>query len=217
MPTIGLIGGTGAQGRGLALRWALAGHTVLLGSRDAARAAAAVAKVAAKAEASLDVRAATNAAVAELAEVVGITLPYAGQRVTLEPLAESLAGKLVIECVNALAFDERGPYPLRVEAGSAAEEAQAVLPSSRVVAAFQSVSASALLRVSEPVEGDVLLVSDDEAARKEVAELVAAIADLRPIDVGPLRLAAPIEDLTAVLLAINQRHHTHAGIRLTGL
>jgi NADPH-dependent F420 reductase len=214
---ISFLGGTGPQGRGLALRLALAGHTVAIGSRDVAKAEAAVGKLAAKTDQALDVRAATNEEVADQAEVVVVTVPYAAQRATLTPLAAALAGKVVVSCVNAVAFDDAGPHPLPVPDGSAAQEVARLLPGARVVGAFQNVSAPLLLRVADPVAGDVLLVGDDEAARERVAALVADIADLRPVHVGPLRLAGPIEEMTAVLLAVNKRYGAHAGLALTGL
>lgn len=214
--TVGLLGGTGAQGRGLALRLARAGHEVLIGSRTLDKAQDATDDVAGRVEDDLPLRADRNAEVARDADVVFVTVPYAAQEATLAPLAEVLDGKVVVDCVNALGFDADGPHPLTVPDGSAAQEAARLLPGARVVGAFQNVSAVALLREDEAVEGDVLLVGDDDRARDEVAVLVEAVG-LRPVHVGPLRLAKPIEDLTAVLIAVNRRYKAHASIQLTGL
>lgn len=215
MENVGLVGGTGPLGRGLALRLAQAGHPVLLGSRDAGRAETAVGKVRAK-DAGVDVSGVTNAEAAR-ADVVVVTVPYEAQRATLPALAPDLAGKVVVCCVNALAFDKRGPYPVAVEAGSAAEECQQLLPSARVVGAFQNVSAVKLLRVPGAVDADVLLTGDDEEAVAAVARMVERIPGMGAVAAGPLRLSRPVEELTAVLLAVNRRHGSHAGIRVTDL
>src|SRR5699024_2100777 len=115
---IGFLGGTGPLGRGLALRLGLAGHGILIGSRDVAKAAEAVDKVAAKTDQELDIEAVTNAQAATQADTVFVTVPYAAQRPTLTDLAQSLAGKTVVSCVNALGFDKAGPYPVLVAEGS---------------------------------------------------------------------------------------------------
>jgi 8-hydroxy-5-deazaflavin:NADPH oxidoreductase len=216
METLGFIGGTGPQGRGLGLRLAQAGHRVLLGSRDAAKAQEAVAKVEGKV-AGLPVEGLSNADVVAQADIVVVVVPYAAQRATLEPLAGAIGGKVVVSCVAPLGFDDAGPHPVPVEEGSAAEQCQALLPDARVVGAFQNVSATKLLRPDEPVEADVVLTGDDEAAREVVADLVARIPGMRAVHAGPLRLSRPLEELTAVLIAINQRHKTHASVRITGV
>lgn len=214
--TIGFVGGTGPQGRGLGLRLALAGHRVLLGSRDSGKAHEAVAKVAAK-RPGLSVAGRTNAQACAEADVVVVVLPYAALGATAGPLAEDIGGKVVACCVNSMAFDARGPQPVAVPAGSAAEECAALLPDARVVGAWQHVSAVRLLRPDEPVELDVLLTGDDDGARQTIAELVAAIPGMRAVHAGPLRLTRPVEELTAVLLAVNERYGVHAGIRIAGL
>jgi 8-hydroxy-5-deazaflavin:NADPH oxidoreductase len=216
MEMLGFVGGTGPQGRGLGLRLAQAGHPVLLGSRDPAKAEEAVAKVHGK-DPDVDVRGVSNAEACTAADVVFITIPYGGQAAALEDLADAIGDKIVVNCVNALAFDERGPHPVSVAAGSAAEESQQLLPRARVVGAFQNVSATKLLRPPDPIEADVLICGDDEDARAAVAPLVERIPGLHPVDAGPLRLARPIEELTAVLLAVNKRTGGHSSIRLTGL
>jgi 8-hydroxy-5-deazaflavin:NADPH oxidoreductase len=215
-PVIAFVGGTGPQGRGLGLRLAQAGYPVLLGSRTAEKAQEAVAKVADK-RPDLPVEGRTNADACAEADVVVIVVPYAAQQATLGDLAEVIGDKVVVNCVNALGFDDRGPHPLPVPAGSAAEECQELLPSARVVGAWQNVSAVKLNRPDEPVDVDVLLTGDDEPAREVVATLVEAIPGMRPVHAGALRLSRPIEEMTAVLIGVNQRYKTHAGVKVAGL
>lgn len=212
---IGFLGGTGAQGRGLALRFALAGHPVLIGSRDAGRAKEAADGLRGAA-AGAEIEGADNAEVAARAEVVVVAVPYEGQRATLAGLADALAGKLVVNCVNALAFDG-GPHALAVPAGSSAEECRDLLPGARVVGAFHTVSASALLDPAEVLEGDVPVCGDDPDAREEVVRLADAIAGLRGVHAGPLRCAGTLEALTAMLISVNKHYKVHAGVRITGL
>jgi 8-hydroxy-5-deazaflavin:NADPH oxidoreductase len=214
--TIGFIGGTGPQGRGLGLRLAQTGHRVLLGSRDAAKAEEAVAKVAEKV-AGLPVEGMTNAEVCAQADVLVVVVPYAAQRPTLTDLAGAIGDRVVVCCVNSLGFDEGGPHAVPVPDGSAAEECAALLPDARVVGAWQNVSAVRLNRPDEPVECDVLLTGDDEGARDVVAGLVEEIPGMRAVHAGALRLSRPVEELTAVLIGVNKRYKTHAGVRIAGL
>jgi 8-hydroxy-5-deazaflavin:NADPH oxidoreductase len=210
---IGILGGTGDQGRGLGLRLAQAGHSVVLGSRDAGRATTAAADVRGSSE--LPISGAANEEAAA-ADVVIVAVPYEGHRALLEGLADRLAGRVVVDCVNPLGFDERGPYSLRVSEGSAAEEAAAVLPNSTVVAAFHHVSAVLLLDPEvDRVDTDVLVLGDDRAATDQVQELANSIAGMRGIFAGRLRNAGQVEALTANLIAINRRYKSHAGLRVT--
>jgi NADPH-dependent F420 reductase len=208
--SIGILGGTGDQGKGLARRFALAGHTVLIGSRSAERAE--------EAARSLDVpvRGAENAAVAAEADVVVVAVPWEGHKATLEALREPLAGKIVVDCVNPIGFDARGAYALPVEEGSAAQQAQAVLPDSRVVAAFHHVSAVLLLDPSvAELDLDVLVLGDDRAATDTVQALASRIPGVRGVYGGRLRNAHQIEAFTANLISINRRYKAHAGLRIT--
>jgi 8-hydroxy-5-deazaflavin:NADPH oxidoreductase len=214
--TIAFIGGTGPQGRGLGMRLAQAGHRVLLGSRTAEKAEDAVAKVGEKV-ADLPIEGRTNADACAEADVVVVVVPYAAQQATLADLAGAIGDKVVVNCVNSLGFDAAGPHAVPVEAGSAAEECQELLPEARVVGAWQNVSAVKLNRPDEPVDVDVLLTGDDEEAREVVAALVEVIPGMRPVHAGPLRLSRPIEELTAVLIAVNKRYGTHAGVKVAGL
>ncbi|HEX8508321.1 MAG TPA: NADPH-dependent F420 reductase [Propionibacteriaceae bacterium] len=213
MTTVGILGGTGAQGRGLARRFAAAGHTVLLGSRDGDRAAATAAQYAEVGA----VRGGNNREAAA-AELVIVAVPYESHAELLRSLATELTGKIVIDCVNPLGFDAQGPYPLSVEAGSAAQEAQQLLPGSTVVAAFHHVSAVLLDDPAvEQVELDVLVLGEDREAVQTVCELAEAIPGARGVYAGRLRNAGQVEALTANLIAVNRRYRAHAGVRLTGL
>jgi NADPH-dependent F420 reductase len=215
--TIGVLGGTGAQGRGLAVRWAFSGLRVVIGSRDAGRAAEAAAEIAQLAGVDTSrVRGADNAACAAEADVVLVAVPWDAHESTLTSVRDELTGKIVIDCVNPLGFDGKGPYVLDVGT-SAAEQAQELLPDSRVVGAFHNVSAVLLVDLTEAViDTDVLVLGEE----REDVTLVQALADripgVRGIFGGRLRNAAQVEALTANLIAINRRHKTHAGIRITG-
>lgn len=244
--TIGILGGTGPQGRGLARRLALAGHQVVIGSRAAERAA----DTAAAAEASLTtavtprldtpvtagpgagapadttttttnvggVTGGDNLRAAE-ADLVIVTVPYDGHATLLAPLAQPLAGKIVVDCVNPLGFDKRGPYALQVPDGSAAEEAQRLLPDSTVISAFHHLSA---VRLEDPAvtvfDEDVLVLGEDRSAVGVVIDLAAAaLPGGRGIFAGRLRNAHQVEALTANLIAVNRRYKAHSGLRISNL
>ncbi|MEU0240166.1 NADPH-dependent F420 reductase [Nocardiopsis sp. NPDC006198] len=216
--TIAVLGGTGDQGRGLARRFALAGHTVVIGSRSAERAQKAARELVEGESARIDVRGLDNAAAAAAGDIVIVAVPWDGHRELLEGLVEPLAGKIVVDCVNPLGFDERGPYALEVAEGSAAEQAARILEGSRVTAAFHHVSAVVLLDPGvEQVDLDVLVLGEDRAATDEVRALAGRIPGVRGVFGGRLRNAHQVEALTANLIAVNRRYKTHAGLRITGL
>ena len=207
---IAIVGGTGPQGRGLARRWAAAGLEVVIGSRDTERA------VQVAADLGGGVAGTANEQAVDGADVVVLTVPWAAHEPTIRQLEPVLSGKLVVDCVNPLGFDERGPYALVVAEGSAAEQAQALLPGCRVVAAFHHVSA---VQLADPhvdaLDLDVLVLGDDRDATDRVIGLAEAIPGVRGIYAGRLRNAHQVEALTANLIAINRRYKAHAGIRVT--
>ncbi|GIH04515.1 NADPH-dependent F420 reductase [Rhizocola hellebori] len=213
---VGILGGTGDQGRGLAIRLAQAGQRILIGSRVAERAAAAAAEIAELAGGSVE--GGSNADVSARSDLVIIAVPFAGHADTLRELVEPLRGKIVIDCVNPLGFGKQGPYPLEVEEGSAAEQAAAILPESRVTAAFHHVSAELLanLEVAE-MDLDVLVLGEDREAVAQVQALAGRIKGIRGVHAGRLRNAGQVEALTANLIVINKRYGVHAGIRITDL
>lgn len=214
--SLAFLGGTGDQGRGLARRYALAGHPVLIGSRSVERADAAASELRSSLPAGADVRGAINLDAARTADLVVVAVPWEGHGALIADVAEALAGKIVIDCVNPLGFDGSGCFALPVEDGSAAEQAARLLPDSRVVAAFHHVSAVLLLDPTvDSLDTDVLVLGDDRDATDTVQALVDEIPGMRGVYAGRLRNAYQVEALTANLISINRRYKAHAGLRVT--
>jgi 8-hydroxy-5-deazaflavin:NADPH oxidoreductase len=213
--TVGVFGGTGPQGKGLTLRWARAGVDVVVGSRSAERGADTAAALCD--EAGVDrVRGMDNAAAAAAADVVLVAVPWEGHAALLESVRDELVGKIVIDSVNPLGFDKQGPFALPVAEGSAAQQAEKLLPESRVTAAFHHVSAVHLADLSmDSLDTDVLVLGDDREATDLVRALVDVIPGMRGIYGGRLRNAHQVEAFTANLIAINRRYKAHAGVRIT--
>ena len=218
---IAVIGGTGPQGRALGYRFARHGHTVVLGSRAAEKAVPVAEEVAARlagVEGAGEVTGAANADACADADVVLLAVPYDGHDELVATLP--LSGKVVVSCVNPLAFDKRGPHGLVVDdgAGSAAESAQRIAPESKVVGAFHHVSAVTLWGDRDYLDDEDILVCGDDADAKAVAiELARSVTGRDGIDAGALRLARQLEPLTAVLISINKRYKVHSGVRISGL
>ncbi len=211
---IGVLGGTGDEGRGLGRRLAMAGSRVIIGSRDPARAVTAAASIGSPPQ----VTGTANADAAASADVVIAAMPWEGHRDLLVSLAGVLEGKILVDCVNPLGFDARGAYPLPVAEGSAAQQAAAVLPGTRVVGAFHHVSAVLLLDPEVgAVDMDVLVLGDDRAATDLVQALVGRIPGMRGVYAGRLRNCGQVEALTANLVSINRRYKAHAGLRITDI
>ena len=209
---IGILGGTGDQGRGLARRLAMAGNRVIIGSRDAGRAAAAAASVGSPPQ----VTGAANEEAARAADLVIAAVPWEGHADLLARLAGALEGKIVVDCVNPIAFDARGAYAIPVPEGSAAQQAAAELTRSTVVGAFHHVSAVLLLdpEVAE-LDLDVLVLGDDRHATDLVQALAERIPGVRGVYAGRLRNCGQVEALTANLVSVNRRYKAHAGLRVT--
>jgi NADPH-dependent F420 reductase len=213
---VGVLGGTGAQGKGLAYRFALAGQEVLLGSRDAERAKGVADELTTQLPDGRSVRGAANEDVAAQADVVIVAVPWDGHGKTLESLRDALVGKIVVDCVNPLGFDKQGAYALEVPEGSAAQQAAAILPESRVTASFHHVSAVLLADPTvDSIDTDVLVLGDDREATDLVQALAGRIAGVRGIYAGRLRNAHQVEAFTANLISVNRRYKAHAGIRVT--
>ena len=213
--TVGVLGGTGNQGRGLALRWARAGISVIIGSRAADRAETAAAELR-EAAGVEHVRGLDNHGCATESDVVVAAVPWESHADTLKSLVGPLKGKIVVDLVNPIGFDKKGGYPLPVEEGSAAQQAEQLLPESRVTAAFHTVSAVLLSDLAlDEVATDTLVLGDDREATDVVRALADAIPGMRGIYGGRLRNAYQVECLTANLVAINRRYKAHAGIRIT--
>ncbi|KJK56523.1 NADPH-dependent F420 reductase [Saccharothrix sp. ST-888] len=207
---VGVLGGTGDQGRGLAYRLAKAGQQVVIGSRTAERAETAAAEL------GLGVRGADNATAARESDIVIVAVPWEGHAATLSGLREELAGKLVVDCVNPLGFDKQGAYAIRPEEGSAAQQAAVLLPESRVTAAFHHLSAVLLQDPAiEQIDTDVMVLGEDREATDTVQALAARIPGMRGIFAGRLRNAHQVESLVANLISVNRRYKAHAGLRIT--
>ena len=217
--TISVLGGTGALGRALALRLARAGHPVVVGSRDAARAEATATELTGVlAEAGVEARVggASNEEAASSGDVVLLATPWDESGESIAALADALAGRLVVSCINPLGFDTQGPHGLTVAEGSAAEQAAQLLPASTVTAAFHHLSAPSLANLGKDLSGeDVLVCGDDDAARARVVALAEAVTGRPGVDVGALRQARILEPFTAVLIAVNKKYKTRAGVLLT--
>ena len=214
---LAFLGGTGPEGKGLALRLAMAGEAVVMGSRDAGRAQEAAAELLALAP-GRTISSAVNAAAAAQAEVVFLTMPYSGMSPTIAGVGDALAGKTVVTVIAPMRFARGvGAIAEDVPAGSAAQEAQAAAPAARVVAAFQNVSAEELLKPGVTLDEDVVICADDAAAKQAVADLTRKIPNLRPVDAGALYNARYVEQITPLLVNINRIHRAHSGIRITGV
>lgn len=214
--SIAVLGGTGHEGAGLAARWAKAGYPVIIGSRDATRAAEAAEAMAARTNGS--VTGMDNRAAAAAGEIVVLAVPYAGQQALAQDVAAQLDGKILIDVTVPLVPPKVARVQLP-EGGSAVEALQRTLGAGvRVVAAFQNVSAHQLADLDREVNCDVLVAGDDIEARETVCQLAKAIG-ITALHAGPLANSAAAEALTSVLIAINKRYKVAdgAGIRITGI
>ena len=217
---IAVMGGTGPQGKGLGYRFARQGHSVVLGSRSAEKAVPVAEEVTerlAGVSGAGEVTGAANADACAQADVVLLAVPWDGHDELVASLP--LAGKTVISCVNPLAFDKRGAHGRIINdgEGSAAESAQVLAPEATVVGAFHNVSAVLLWGDDETLDEDVLVVGDVVEAKQVAIELARGISGRPGIDAGKLRLARQLEPFTAVLISINRKYKTHAGIRISGV
>ena len=214
---LAFLGGTGPEGKGLALRLALAGEEAIIGSRDPERAATAARELSDIAS-DATISGAGNADAASKGQVVFLTVPYDAQQALLEPLQAPLAGKVVVNVIAPMRFERgRGAIAVDVESGSAAQESQQMLPDSQVVAAFQNVSAEELQEPDKLMGGDVVVCSDHADAKAVVMDLVRKIPDLRPVDGGGLANAKYVEQITPLLVNINRIYRVHSGIQIVGL
>src|SRR5688572_616859 len=217
---IPIIGGTGALGYGLALRWALAGRAVVLGSRDGKRAAEAARKLS-EAVPEAEVEGLANAEAAKQGPIVVLAVPFRAQSENLNNLREVLEpGQLLVDCTVPLAAAVSGKATrtLGVWQGSAAQQAQEMVPDGvTVIAAFHTVGAPELADREAILDEDVLICGERKVDKAKVAELVEAIPCLRAVNAGPLEMARIVEQLTPLLISINVRYKVHAGIRVTGL
>jgi hypothetical protein len=215
--TVALIGGTGRLGPGLALRLSRGGLPVVIGSRDLQHALEVAERVTALGGVAR-IRGATNADAAAGADLAILTVPYEAQAGLLPELAGALAGKVVVSTTVPVHFDAAlGPVAVRVAEGSAAEQVAALLPSSRIVAGFHTVSSVHLSRLDRDLDEDVLLCGDDEGAKADARRIAGVIPGVRVVDAGRLGNAHHLEQLTVLLLSINRLSRRSVGVHLTGL
>ena len=217
---IAILGGTGPAGMGLALRWARAGETIIIGSRNAERARDAAAKIRERVGENARVTGQTNAAACASCDLLALTVPFEGQAGLLKELKTAFKpGSVLIDATVPLAasIGGRASRTLGVWQGSAAQQTAELVPKGvTVVAAFQNCSADAM-NADDPVECDVIVCSDDAGAIRTVCDLAAKISGLRALDGGKLENARIVEQITALLIGLNIRHQGHGGIRITGL
>ena len=212
---IAILGGTGKEGAGLASRWALVGHSIIIGSRDRERAKTKATELREHTH-KVPIIGESNAEAASLGTLIVVALPAQGLEATLPEVREGSRGKVVISTVVPLTFGGPRLYT-PPPAGSSAEQVQALLPDAKVVAAFHHIAAHELSETDRPIECDLLLCGADAVAKETVAELARSMG-LRPIDVGALSNAGPLEGITAVLATINRRYKLkNSGIKITGL
>jgi len=217
---IAVIGGTGPAGMGLALRWARAGETVIIGSRDAARAQQAAEKIRQRVGAQAHVSGMENAAACGNSDLLVLTVPFEGQAELMKQLKAAIRpGSILIDATVPLAASVggRASRTLGVWQGSAAQQTAELVPKGvSVVAAFQNASAE-VLNGDEDVDCDVIVCGDDPAASQAAMELAVKIPRIRAIDGGKLENARIVEQITALLIGLNIRHKGHGGVRITGL
>ena len=218
--TIAVLGGTGPEGFGLVLRWARAGETVIIGSRDAGRAQESARKIKERIGGQAKVSGEENAAACAQAQLLALTVPFEGHATLLKQIKPAIRpGTIVVDTTVPLAASVggRATRTLGVWQGSAAQQCAELVPAGvPVVSAFHSISAE-LLNSDEPVDCDTIVCSDDPAASKEVRALAAKIPGVRAIDGGKLENSRIVEQITALLIGLNIRHKGHSGIRITGL
>lgn len=214
---LAFVGGTGPEGLGLAMRFALAGHEVSIGSRSKERGDEGAAKVI-EAVPAAKATGGENADCVEGADVVFLTFPYSGQEPTLAALDNALDGKIVCDVVAPLEFVKGiGAVGINVPGNSAAEEAAAQVPGARVVSAFQNMAAEELMHLEHPIDADVLVCGKDAEAKQVVIGLANEIAGVRGVDAGSLSNSRYVELLTSLLINLNRRHKTQTAIKISGL
>jgi 8-hydroxy-5-deazaflavin:NADPH oxidoreductase len=213
---IAIVGGTGPEGLGLAMRFTKAGHMVYIGSRSEERANEAVEKVKAKLPEG-DVFGGLNAEGAEKADFVFLTVPSDAHQSTLVDLADAIGEKILVDVVVPMLWDKDGPTAVPVEEGSAAMQARALLPKAKVISGFHHLDGNELQKVDKPLQGDVIIAGDHKASKKKVMDLVEEIEYVRALDGGGLVNSHYLEEFTVQLLQINKIYKAHTGVRITGI
>jgi NADPH-dependent F420 reductase len=213
---LAFIGGTGPEGLGLAVRLAAAGHEIVMGSRLPQRAQQAVEKIRARVPGAR-VMGMVNQEAVRKGDIVFVTIPFAGHSNTLKALAPAIGPKVVVDVVSPLSFEGGRIAAIAVPEGSAAEQAQALLPEAQVVAAFHHLDASRLMRLEQPIEADVLVCADHQEAKKRVMALAEKIEGARALDGGPLANSRYLEEFTVLLLNLNKTYKARTSLKIAGI
>jgi len=214
MTTVGILGGTGPAGRGVAIRLACAGYEVAIGSRDAERAFEVASRL--EPQGTGKVHGVSNADAAKC-DVVIVATPWESTLETLRDVASSVENKIVVSMVNAMQKEGREMRPVFPAAGSCAQEIAAVLPTSKIVTAFNHLPAAQMEDLDSGINADVILSANDNDAMAEVATMVSAMPGLHAIEAGSLALAGTIEAFTSVCISVNIRNKAHSYVKLEGL
>jgi len=214
MESVGILGGTGPAGRGVAIRLASCGYHVVLGSRDAQRASSIAADMGVRGEGT--VRGDTNDVAAQ-SDLVIVATPWDSAIATVSALRASLSGKTVVSMVNALSREGREMVPLYPARGSMAAQIAHALPDSAIVGAFHHLPAAQMEDLDSGLDADVIVFSDHDAARTRVGEIIDTMPGLHAVIAGSMSLASPTEAFTAVCISINIRHKAHSYVKLAGL
>lgn len=214
MTTVGILGGTGPAGRGVAIRLATGGYDVVLGSRDADRASETAGTISPRGAGKIS--GGTNEDAASC-DVVVVATPWDSAVATVSALKKQLAGKTVISMVNALTREGRELLPLYPPRGSMAAQIAFALPESTIAGAFHHLPAAQMEDLDSSLDADVVIFGDDDASRNLVSEMVSAMPGLTPVIAGSLSLASAVEAFTAVCISINIRHKAHSYVKLAGL
>jgi len=215
MTKIGIIGGTGPEGLGLAMRFAKAGDQVFIGSRSKERAEDAARRVK-EVVPEAKVEGLVNDEAVEQAEVVFLTVPWDAHKSTLEGLTEAIGDKVLVDVVVPMLFDRGQPKAILVEEGSAAQQARAIAREAKVISAFHHLDGTDLQNVERPMQGDVLVCGDHQGAMKKVMALVERIEYVRALEAGGLSNSRYLEEWTVLLLHLNRIHNAHTGVRIVG-
>lgn len=209
---IGFLGGTGPEGRGLALRFALSGEKVFIGSRDSIRGIEVAKKMNGLCPGLID--GGSNETASKVSDIIVVATPYEAQKDILQSLKSNLNHKLIINVIAPLSFSKNGISAVTVKDGSAALECQKMLPDSSVISAFNNISAQDLLKKDKQIDCDVIICGNDQDSKKIVMSLAEKIYSVRAIDGGDLKNSKYVEDLTALLLNINKIYGWHSSIKI---
>lgn len=218
---LSFIGGTGPEGLGLALRFLLAGEDITIGSRREERALEAAEKLKSmlglNAEGAGKPQGLVNEKAVKIGDVILVTVPFDAQAPTLQSLKDDIGKKMVVSTVVPVKFGKGVIKAVPVDEGSAAEQAQAILPDATVIGAFQNLSAESLIDPEEKMDCDVIVTGDDADAKSKTMALAEKIEGIRAVDGGPLANSTYVEEITALLLNINRIYKAHSSVKITGV